>query len=119
MNKGKPSKPVAGRLRPSTARDVGPKKPASKSKQRTDVSPNRDIKEVIKGRGEGSQEADKKKSITLLQAPKPKGPGGNKSTRTIIRPETAKPQAKAEVKERQRSTSTTAKKNTGLGFDAK
>lgn len=64
--KGKPAnpaKPVAGRLRPSTARDVVQKKTAS-SKTRPEASPNRDIKEVIKKR-DTSQD---KKAITLLQS---------------------------------------------------
>lgn len=105
---------MAGRIRPSTAKDLaGTKKPASsKSGQRPDTSPNRDLKEVIKPREEG------KKSITLLHSQKPRGASGSKSTRTIIRPETAKPpQAKAEAKE-ERSKSAGKRSNAQLGFNA-
>ena len=51
-----------------------------------------------------------------MNSQKPRGAAGSKSTRTIIRPETAKPQAKAEVKER--SQSAAKRTNAQLGFNA-
>ena len=89
---------------------AGSKKPTSKSKKRPETSPNKDIKEVIKPSEEGN------KSITLLHSQKPRGVAGIKSNRTIIRPETAKPQAKAEVKERSKSAA--KRSNVQLGFNA-
>ncbi len=51
-----------------------------------------------------------------MHSQKPRGVAGSKSTRTIIRPETAKPQAKVEIKERSKSAA--KRSNVQLGFDS-